>query len=213
MTSGKKEETKPAVKDAQANTTAAAEVELTSTQSPSGMNKKDMKCYSDRYSDLNGQDERDHYTMIGRDEGRLPTCAMNLTDIESQRYIDRYPDIQHMYGRRGKYAVAMARDNYTDFGFYDKRDVKPQQPFEEPWYCGEIDPENKNYFLSCGCSGRLWMGAVRDPLTNKRLDTFESLREWKTVSKDTSNEDWTDCSLASFGADPHPGKKTQCWCE
>ena len=49
-------------------------------------------------------DAREHFTMIGRDQGRLSTCALNLTNDQAQRYIDRTPDLQHMYGRKGKYA-------------------------------------------------------------------------------------------------------------
>lgn len=52
--------------------TAESEVEappgnLTSTKSPSGMNDDDVKCYENRYSDLNGTDARTHYTTIGSD--------------------------------------------------------------------------------------------------------------------------------------------------
>ena len=90
---------------------------LASTKSPVGMNDNDMKCYADRYSDVGTQDPREQYTMVGRDQGRLPTCAINATEIQTQRLIDRYPYLQHNYGRKGKYAIAMSRDNYTNYGF------------------------------------------------------------------------------------------------
>jgi hypothetical protein len=38
---------------------------LTSTKSPSGMNDDDVKCYENRYSDLNGTEGRAHYATIG----------------------------------------------------------------------------------------------------------------------------------------------------
>ena len=150
--------------------------------------------------------------MIGRDQGRLPTCANNLTDIQTQRMIDRYPQLQHQYGRKGKYAVLMSRDNYTNYGYKEKVNVAPDY-WDEPWFCGDIDPEQPYYSLSCGCSGRLWMGPVKDQLSGSRLDTFNEMRNWKSVSKDTSKEDWTDCSVAAFGSDPWPGQKKQCYCE
>ena len=98
-----------------------------------------MKCYTDRYSDVGIQDPREHFTMIGRDQGRLSTCALHASDIEAQRLIDRYPYLQHTYGRKGKYAVAMSRDNYTNFGFKEKANIKPEY-YDEPWFCGDIDP-------------------------------------------------------------------------
>ena len=66
-----------------ANTTtnSSEPVMLVSTKSPVGMNADDEKCYTNRYSDVQGQDPREHFTMIGRDQGRLSTCANNLTDI------------------------------------------------------------------------------------------------------------------------------------
>lgn len=134
---------------------------LVSTKSPIGMNDDDEKCYTKRYSDVGVQDPREHFTMVGRDQGRLSTCANNLTDIQTQRMIDRYPFLQHQYGRKGKYAVLMSRDNYTNYGYQEKVNVAPDY-WDEPWFCGDIDPANPNYSLSCGCSGRLWMGAAND---------------------------------------------------
>lgn len=63
------------------STNSSEPVMLVSTKSPVGMNADDEKCYTNRYSDVQGQDPREHFTMIGRDQGRLSTCANNLTDI------------------------------------------------------------------------------------------------------------------------------------
>jgi hypothetical protein len=86
---------------------------LASSKSPVGMNDDDAKCYVDRYGDISG-DPREHFTMTGRDQGRLSTCANNLTDIQTQRLIDRTPYLQHTYGKTGKYAIAKSRDAYID---------------------------------------------------------------------------------------------------
>ena len=185
---------------------------LVTTKSPLQMNEDDMKCYADRYSDVGGQDAREHYTMIGKEQGRLSTCATNLTDIETQRLIDRTPYLQHHYGKKGKYAIAMSRDNYTNYGYKEKAHFQPDY-WEEPWFCGDMDPADPNYSLSCGCSGRLWLAPVKDQITEKRLDTFQDVKLWKSLSKDTSMEDWTDCNVATFGGNPWPGQRLQCWCE
>lgn len=102
--------------------------------------------------------------------------------------------------------MLMSRDNYTNYGYKEKANWKPDY-WDEPWYCGDIDPANPNYSLKCGCSGRLWFGAAKDPLTDSRLNSFEEFLTWKTVSKNTTDEDWTDCSVSGFGEDPAPGRK------
>ena len=45
------------------------------------MTEADVACYIARYSDVSG-DARDHFTNIGHLEGRLSTCAPDLTEIE-----------------------------------------------------------------------------------------------------------------------------------
>jgi len=45
------------------------------------MNKEDSKCYKDRYTDVNNNIPVDHFKRIGKSQGRLSTCSMELTDI------------------------------------------------------------------------------------------------------------------------------------
>jgi hypothetical protein len=176
------------------------------------MNDADAQCYIDRYGDITG-DPREHFTMTGRDQGRLSTCATNMTDIQTQRLIDRQPYLQHHYGKKGKYAVTMSRDNYTNYGYKEPSVDYYPASWEEPWFCGDKDPSDPNYNLWCGCTGRLWMGPINDQVSNTRLETFDDMRKWRTVSKNTTQEDWTECSVATFGSNPWPGQNLQCWCE
>jgi len=80
-----------------------------SSESEGGMNDEDVKCYEKRYSDLQGMGAREHFQGIGHYEGRNPTCGRNLTTYESESYLNRNPDLQHEYGRRGAYALSKAR--------------------------------------------------------------------------------------------------------
>ena len=196
---------------ATAKATAESEVEaaptnLTSTKSPGGMNDDDVKCYEGRYSDLNGKDGRTHFTTVGQEQGRLPTCAKNLSDFEAQKYLDRNPDLQHSFGRTGKFAKKDARDHFTDYGKKEGRNAK-SETWDEPWYCGDT-PQT-----SCGCTGTLYIGAANANDTGDRLENFNDFRTWKYFSKKTT--DWNDCNLATFGVkeDPYPDMKKQCWCE
>jgi len=45
------------------------------------MSKEDANCYKERYHDLKGKNPWDHYIDVGKGEGRLSTCAYNMTDI------------------------------------------------------------------------------------------------------------------------------------
>ena len=45
------------------------------------MNKEDAACYKERYTDLKDKSPWDHFYEIGKKEGRLSTCASELTDI------------------------------------------------------------------------------------------------------------------------------------
>jgi hypothetical protein len=77
-----------------------------SSKAPDGMTEEDEKCYEARFSDLNKKKGREHFQDVGSDQGRLRTCAGNLTDYQTQRYLDNNPDLQHEYGRKGKSAKA-----------------------------------------------------------------------------------------------------------
>lgn len=89
------------------------------------MSDADVKCYEKRYNDLNGKGAREHYMMTGKEQGRLATCAEDLTDYQSQRYIKMNPVMQYALGiSYNNTSIVDARQNYTDVGFSLKRDIK-----------------------------------------------------------------------------------------
>jgi len=57
----------------------------------------------------------------------------------------------------------------------------------------------------------LWYGATVQPDDKKPIDTWDSLRQWKSLTKDS--EEWLSCTDAEFGGDPWPEQEKQCWCE
>lgn len=79
---------------------------------------------------------------------------------------------------------------------------------ERAWKCGT------GARTSCKCSGVLWYGPTIRPDDkdgNKKIDTWEDLRQWKTLEKDS--EEWMNCNQEEFGGDPWPNQEKQCWCE
>jgi hypothetical protein len=57
------------------------------------MSDADVKCYESKFSDLDGKNGREHFLEYGQDLGRWNHCAQNLTNYESQRYLDTNPDL------------------------------------------------------------------------------------------------------------------------
>ena len=45
-------------------------------------------------------------------EGRLATCARDLTDYEAQEYLNTFPELQAKFGRGGKVALERAKEHY-----------------------------------------------------------------------------------------------------
>jgi hypothetical protein len=48
-----------------------------------------------------------------------------LTSTEEQTYLDRYPDLQHAFGRNGAEARRLAHEHFINFGFKEKRVAAP----------------------------------------------------------------------------------------
>jgi hypothetical protein len=65
----------------------------------------------------------------------------------------------------------------------------------------------------CKCHGTLWIGAGKRLDDQKDIAKFDDFRLFKTISKDVGDSNWTACSPATFGSDPHPGKPKTCFCE
>lgn len=142
------------------------------------MTDADVSCYTSMYGDVKG-DGRMHWMETGADEGRQRRCAHELSDYEAQHYLWRYPDLQHKYGKTGKYALLEAKQHWVDFGYKEKRNVtKPT--WETPWMC-ESEPGEDEL---CWCNqGTMYIGLRDDPITGAPLDTFDKLRTWKTATR------------------------------
>ena len=89
----------------------------------SKMTAKDGKCYKERYSDIGDMTPFKHFVTVGRDQGRLSTCARNLTDFELQYYMRSFPDLQHSFGIEfyTKKTQQRARNHFLQKGFQEKR--------------------------------------------------------------------------------------------
>lgn len=57
------------------------------------MSDADAACYASRYSDLKEKNAKEHFRLKGENEGRLPTCARELTDYESMSYLHTFPEL------------------------------------------------------------------------------------------------------------------------
>jgi hypothetical protein len=172
------------------------------------MTEADEKCYEARYGDLKGVPGRRHFQDVGSAEGRLSTCATNLTAYQTQKYLDVYPDLQHAFGRKGRGPNSLARDHYLDYGFNEKRDVSRYE-WDELFDCGDTDSEvssignHMENEASCKCHGTIHMGLLRAPDTGTELKTLDKMREWKTWEKVSDGKTFISCSAIGFGIDNH----------
>jgi len=48
-----------------------------------------------------------------------------LTPIEEQIYLNRYPDLQHAFGRSGTESRRLAHEHFINFGYKEKRNASP----------------------------------------------------------------------------------------
>jgi hypothetical protein len=139
-------------------------------------------------------------------EGRLATCARELTDYEAQDYLNTFPDLQAKFGRGGKVALDRAREHYQKEGYLSNRYAEPMKDLtDKAWKCGAA-PNTE-----CKCHGTLYLGAAKRPDNQKPISSWEEFRLFKTVTK--QNAGFSLCNAADFGSDPHPGKNKECWCE
>ena len=90
--------------------------------------------------------------------------------------------------------------------------------YKNPVYADSVvDKDNKPFKCaakaneSCKCPGTMWFGVAVRPDTKGPVETFDEMREWKTVSQET--DDWQSCNAVDFGSDPLPGLDKQCYCE
>lgn len=184
------------------------------------MTKADEACYSKRYGDVpKTMTGRTHYQEVGSDQGRLPSCARNLTEYEAQRYIDNSPVLQRTIGRSGRAAGALSRNYFLDHGYNNATaDAAVATPsWDSVFSCGNTADKAEGETESCKCGGIMHYGLLKSPASGADLGTLTDMRQWKTFETRTQGSEWTSCEHKSFGL---PGRKDfmpdtdfQCWCE
>jgi len=111
-----------------------------------------------------------------------------------------------MFGRNGAGSLMQAKEHWKASGY--KNPVYAASIVDkdnEPFKCASKANE------SCKCPGTMWFGSAVRPDTKNAIETFDEMREWKTVSQET--DDWQSCNAIDFGSDPMPGMDKQCFCE
>lgn len=123
------------------------------------MTDSDVQCYKDRYSDISYTDQYDikkHYDKIGKEQGRLNTCANNITDYQAKFLLEKTPALQRLYGSD----IEKVRTNYTLQGSQasTKYDVSPGTGQLSPMKCGTDIPNTPFDKHKCGCEGTIYYG-------------------------------------------------------
>jgi hypothetical protein len=80
------------------------------------MTDADQACYASRYSDIGSKTGKEHFKVIGNQQGRLGTCARSLTKYEAEEYLKAFPELQQKFGV-GASAIKQARRQYTETGY------------------------------------------------------------------------------------------------
>lgn len=57
------------------------------------MSDADAACYQSRYSDLKNVPAKEHFRLTGEQQGRLETCARELTEYEALTYLHTFPEL------------------------------------------------------------------------------------------------------------------------
>jgi len=79
--------------------------------------------------------------------------------------------------------MAQARDHWQNVG-YKSTALAATTEYKDnlPFKCAGSAAE------SCMCPGTLWFGLANRPDKGAKIETFDELREWRTLSADS--EDW-----------------------
>jgi hypothetical protein len=101
------------------------------------MTDGDAMCYAARYSDLKDKPAREHFKLVGDAQGRLSTCARNLSDYEALTYLRTFPELQQKFGD-GPSAIKQARNHFKTLGFGQAHFSEPMKDTtKKAWKCGE----------------------------------------------------------------------------
>jgi hypothetical protein len=81
------------------------------------LSDNDQRCYAARFSDLKGSAPLTHYATVGVSQGRLGTCAKELTNYEAQTYLETFPELSQKFGRDTKASWDQARKHFEEIGY------------------------------------------------------------------------------------------------
>jgi hypothetical protein len=91
------------------------------------LSDNDARCYAARFSDLKGNSGLTHYATVGVPQGRLGTCAKELTNYEAQTYLELFPELAQKFGRDTKGAWDSARKHYSTVGYLNSHYSTPMK--------------------------------------------------------------------------------------
>ena len=91
------------------------------------LSDNDARCYAARFSDLKGNSGLTHYATVGVPQGRLGTCAKELTNYEAQTYLELFPELAQKFGRDTKGAYDSARKHYSTVGYLNSHYSTPMK--------------------------------------------------------------------------------------
>jgi hypothetical protein len=86
-----------------------------------------LPCSLFRFSDLKGNSGLTHYATVGVPQGRLGTCAKELTNYEAQTYLESNTELAAKCGRDTKGAWDAARKHYSTVGYLNSHYSTPMK--------------------------------------------------------------------------------------
>lgn len=170
------------------------------------LNDEDAKCYAARYNDIDAMlDPKTHYSTVGIEQGRLGTCAKKLTTQQAQKYLDNNPDLQRQFGNRGQASLEQAKEHWQTTGYKNSALAATIEDGNKPFKCADSAD------INCNCPGTVHIGPKNRPDSKQPITTFDEMREWRTMQKESDG--WITCRGSEFDTDPDPGHEKQCFCE
>lgn len=143
-----------------------------------------------------------HWNEIGKQQGRVSTCAPRITQLQAQCYLNRYEDLQTQFGQT-KNSWKRAMQHWIDFGFKEKRNANCE---------GKNISKCADHGQDCVCNGRVYYGRNEGAFTNDKEEptAFEQMFQWGTDHAPSSRR--VGCDTVQF-KDVALGYKKQCFCE
>lgn len=118
------------------------------------------------------------------------------------------PDLQHSYGINfdNQKTQERSRKHFITKGYHQNRKIE-QPKWEQPRYCADGDQGDLS---DCHCkNGKVYFGLKNRLDNDKKIEDFETLRQFKTLIVTATGVTKTPCTSLEFSAkDFFKGKKT-----